>query len=177
MVASAIGASAGALLTWLMAPPVAPRPASDEVGSLGHFDLLEIERIARVAAEVAHAVDEHVGARAEAANGQLIAGGHAALAGLEGDAGDVAQHVAQGGGALLVHHRARDHGDGLRNVAQRFGQLRRRDDADAAGDFNGLRQLPNFNEHGGSRAPEIETRAFEDARQRVINAERTRHAR
>ena len=74
-------------------------------GPLRDLDLLDVERIARVAAEVADAVDEHVGPRAEAADRHLIAGRHAAFAGLERDAGDVAQHVAQRRRALLLDDR------------------------------------------------------------------------
>ena len=104
-------------------------PAAGDAGrgALGDFDLFEVERIARVAAEVAHAVDEHVGARAEAADGHLVAGRHAAFTGLERDARDVAQHVAQRHRALLLHDGARDHGDGLRDVAQRLGVFGRGD--------------------------------------------------
>ena len=59
-------------------------------GTLGDLDLLKVEAVASVAAEVAHAVDEHVGARTEAANRHLVAGGVAAFAGLEGDTGGIA---------------------------------------------------------------------------------------
>ena len=124
--------SRGVLLTRLMAPPVDPRPAIDRRRALGHFDLFEVERVARVAAEVAHAVDEHVGARAEAADRHLIAGRHAAFAGLERDADDVAQHVAQRGGALLLDDRGGNHGDRLRDVAERLGELRAAPSAAAA---------------------------------------------
>ena len=84
-----------------------PRPAKDGGRSLGHLDLLDVEGVAGVAAEVAHAVHEHVGAGAEAADGEVVAGGHAAFAGLDGDAGHVAQHVAQRGRVLLLDHGAR----------------------------------------------------------------------
>ena len=51
-------------------------PAAGERGrgSLGHLDLLDVVGIARVAAEVAHAVDEEVGAGAEPADAQVVAG-------------------------------------------------------------------------------------------------------
>ena len=90
--------------------------------------------------------------------------------------GDVAQHVAQRRRALLLDHGARNHRDRLRDVAQRLGQLRRGHDADAAGDFDTFRQLPNLDDHRRTRAAEIQARPFEDARQRVIDAQRARHA-
>ena len=74
--------------------------------SLRDLDLLDVERVARVAAEIANAVDEHVGPRAEAADRHLVAGRHAAFPGLERDAGDVPQHVAQRRRALLLDDRS-----------------------------------------------------------------------
>src|SRR5690606_16654610 len=67
--------------------------------SLDHLDLLQVERIARVRAGVAHAIDEQAVARTGAAHGEVLIAGQtaAAFAGLEGDARRVAEYVAQGG--------------------------------------------------------------------------------
>ena len=69
---------------------------------------------------VAHVVDEQAVRGVEAAHVEHVAGGArgaAAFAGLQRDAGHVAQRLAQRGDALRLHRRARDDLDRLRDVA------------------------------------------------------------
>ena len=66
----------------------------DRGRALQDIDVFVVERIAVVAAEIAHAVEENVVARGEAANGEVVAL-RAAFAGREADARHVAQRVAQ----------------------------------------------------------------------------------
>ena len=94
-------------------------------GSLNHVDFLQVEGIAVVAAEIAHAIDIEIVARAEAANRQIVAL-RAAFAGRDADAGHVAQRVAQRGGVLLRHDLLADDVHGLRHIAERFGVFRDR---------------------------------------------------
>src|SRR5262249_47378725 len=58
--------------------------------SFDDFDLLEIERIARLRSEVADAVHEDVVARAESAQHQVVTGGLSTFSGHHGESGDVA---------------------------------------------------------------------------------------
>jgi hypothetical protein len=107
---------------------------------LRHLHLLQVEGIASVTAEVAHAVDEHIGARAEPADGQIVAGRHAAFTCLHGDADHVPQHVAERRRRLLLDDVAANHVDRLRHLTQRLGELRRRQPRHgAAGDLDELR--------------------------------------
>src|SRR5690606_32975204 len=86
-------------------------------GAFHHLDLLGVEGVAGVAGEVADAVDEDVVARAEAAQGEVVAAGPAAaFARGHRDARDVAQHVAQARRGLLLHHFPGDDADRLRRV-------------------------------------------------------------
>ncbi len=91
-------------------------------GSLHDVDFLQIEGIAVVAAEIAHAIDVQIVARAEAANGQIVAL-RAAFAGGDADARDVAQGIAECGGVLLRHDLLADDVHGLRGIADGFGVL------------------------------------------------------
>ena len=84
-----------------------------------HFDLIHIEGIAIVAAEVAHAVEEDVVARGEATDGEAVSL-RAAFAGGQADAGNVAQGVAQCGCALVLNDLLRDDINGLRSFHQRL---------------------------------------------------------
>ena len=86
------------------------------------FDLLVVEGVAIVGAEVADAVEEDVVAGGEAADGEVVALG-AELARGHGYAGDVAEGVAEGGVLLLLEDELGDDGDGLRGVEKRLGEL------------------------------------------------------
>src|SRR5690606_36246417 len=86
-------------------------------GAFHHLDLLGVEGVARVAGEVADAVDEDVVARAEAAQGEVVAARPAAaFARGHRNARNVAQHIAQARRGLLLHHFPRDDADRLRRV-------------------------------------------------------------
>ena len=124
-VPAVIGASCGCLLTWLITPPVEPRPNRIEAGPFSTSISLQVERIAVVAAEVAHAVEVEVVARVESAQRQTVALS-AGLARGQADAGDIAQRVAHRGDALILHQLLRDHGDRLRGIEQRLRQLGQR---------------------------------------------------
>ena len=106
-------------MAWLTTPPVEPRPNVTDDGPCSTSTSCSVERIAIVAAEIAHAVDEEIVAGGESADGQVVAL-RAAFAGRQADAGNVAQRVAQRGDALLLHHLLRNGGDGLRRVEQRL---------------------------------------------------------
>ncbi len=106
------------------------RRAAAGVGArraLGHFDLLDIEDIARDRAEVADAVDEDARGAVEAAHVHGIAGaGVAVFADIErAHAGTIAQRLGQGGRALLVEQVLADDVDRLRRVLQGLRELRR----------------------------------------------------
>ncbi len=103
----------------------AGRPAPEQQGRrpLEDLDGLQVEGVARVHAHVADAVEEDVGARVEAAQGEVVALGAAALTGDEADAGDVAQRVAQREGGLLAHQLLGHDGDRLRVVGELAGDL------------------------------------------------------
>ena len=70
-----------------------PRPKVTEEGPWSTSTSSSIKRIAIVAAEVAHAIDEEIVARGEAANSEVVAL-RAAFSGGEADAGNIAQSVA-----------------------------------------------------------------------------------
>src|SRR5262249_38082955 len=74
---------------------------SDRRGSLEHVDILIVERVTVIAAEIAHAVEEDVVACGKAADGEVVAL-RAAFARRQADACDIAQRVAQGGVSLLL---------------------------------------------------------------------------
>jgi hypothetical protein len=87
-----------------------------------HVDLLIVERIAVVAAEVADSVQEDVVARGEAADGQVVAL-RAGFAGRQRNPRDVAQRILERGHALVREHELRDDGNRLRRVDQRLAEL------------------------------------------------------
>ena len=107
------------MLTWLITPPVEPRPKASADGTLQHFDRLDVEEVAVVLADVAHAVEEEIAARGEAAQPEDLRRGHAAFRRGERDAGHVAQRFLQRRDRLLPDHRLRDDVHELRDVAQR----------------------------------------------------------
>ena len=81
--------------------------APGERGSraFGDLDALHVERVAEIIADIAHAIDQHVLAGREAAHREGIAAARrVALAGLNADAGDVAQRIAQRPPPLLLQH-------------------------------------------------------------------------
>ena len=93
---------------------------------LQNLDFLSIERIAVVAAEIAHSVNEEVVASGETANGEVVAL-RTAFTGGKADTSHIPQSVAQGSVALLRHRLLRNNVDGLRCIDQRalkFGQRR-----------------------------------------------------
>ena len=110
----------------------AGRAAAEDRGrrALQHLDRLDVERVARIAAEVAHAVQEQVVARVEAADVRIVAL-PAELAGAERDAGHGAQRVVERDGGAVVEQLLRDLDDRLRRIAQRFRELEERAFADA----------------------------------------------
>ncbi len=77
---------------------------------LQHLNLLVIERVAVVAAEIAHAVEKDVIAGSKPAQGKVVPL-RASLAGCQADARSVPQGVAQCGRALLLDDRLGDGGD------------------------------------------------------------------
>ena len=82
-------------------------------GTFEDVDLLIVEGVAEVAAEVAYAVEEDVVAGGEAADGEIVALS-AGFASGEGDAGDVAEGVAEGGDTLILEQGPGDNCNGLR---------------------------------------------------------------
>ena len=97
-------------------------PEQDRRRPFQHLDRVKVERIARVAAEVAHAVEVHVVARIEAAQRQVGAL-PARFAGPDRDARGVAEDIAERGRHPVFHHLARGDVDHLRGVDDRLGQL------------------------------------------------------
>src|SRR6185503_897228 len=91
-------------------------PGVSGAWSFHDVDLLEVERIARLRTEIAHAVDEDVVTRAETPQRQVVARGITAFAGRDRQTGNVAQHVAQRRRYLFLDNLFRDHSDGLRGV-------------------------------------------------------------
>src|SRR5690606_26543645 len=92
------------------------RPATGVGGGrpLRDFNLLEVEGVATVSAEIADAVDKEVIAGRKTANGNVIAGNPAALSGLDTDSGNIAKGVAQGRRSLVLHECFGDDLDGTR---------------------------------------------------------------
>ena len=92
----------------------------DRRRALQHRDFLHIEGIAIIASEVAHAIEENVVARGEAADGQIVALRSAFSRG-QADAGNVAQGIAQRGRALVLDDVLGNDVDGLGSLNQRLG--------------------------------------------------------
>src|ERR1041384_4655285 len=99
----------------------ASRTASegDSGWTLQHFNLVHVEGIAVVAAEVTHAIEEDVVASGKAADGQAVSLCSPFTSG-QADAGDVAQGVTQGGGSLVLNDVLRDDVDGLWSLDERL---------------------------------------------------------
>ncbi|MNE27779.1 hypothetical protein D3C80_1212000 [compost metagenome] len=96
------------------------------VGSFDDFDLLDVEGVGAVGlGAVAQAVDLDVAVGREAADVDAVARTATAFTGVEGDAGDVGQHLAQAQRLLLLDHLGGHHGNGLRGVEQRCGVFAR----------------------------------------------------
>ncbi|MNO85959.1 hypothetical protein D3C76_773450 [compost metagenome] len=93
--------------------------------ALAHFYLLDVEHFAGLRRDVAHAVDEGIALGVETTDERTVAGRVAALARTEGDARSGTQRIGQGHGTGVLDHLGRDHGDGLRSLAQRRGVLLR----------------------------------------------------
>src|SRR5262245_3623052 len=87
---------------------------------LEHFDVLDIERIAKISSLIADAVQVHVVARAETAQGEAIALRSAGFTSGNTDASNIAQRIPQGIRLLLVHDLSWDDGDRLGNVLNRL---------------------------------------------------------
>src|SRR6185437_9743259 len=87
--------------------------------TLQHLDVVEEEGIAVIAAEIPHAVEVDVAARAKTADRQIVAL-RAVLAGAEADAGDVAQGVAHRRNTLVFHDLARHRVNRSRRIEQRL---------------------------------------------------------
>ncbi|MNE50521.1 hypothetical protein D3C80_1451000 [compost metagenome] len=103
--------------------------------ALAHFDLLDVEHFAGLRRDVAHAVDEGIALGVETTDERTVAGRVAALARTEGDARSGTQRIGQGHGTGVLDHLGRDHGDGLRSLAQRRGVLLRGRLLDVVGGF------------------------------------------
>src|SRR5690606_38400845 len=104
-----------------------PAPRVGGARALGHLDLLEREHVAGLRARIADAVDEHVRARIEAADLEVVTGRYAALARVERDPGDVPERLDQGGGTLFLDQLRGDDRDGFWGVDQRRRELARDD--------------------------------------------------
>ena len=111
--------------------------------TLHHFDLVDVEQVARHRAEVAHAIDEDAAGAVEAAHVEGVAGaGGAVFASVESaHARAVAQRFGQGRGALLLEQFLADHLDGLRCVLQGLGELGRDHEAVQAVHFDLVQRL------------------------------------
>ena len=116
-------------------PPIRlPRDAVDDaahaaaaedhgVGALERFHAVDVVDVAEVLDVVADTIDEEVGGRAVTAQDRRVA---IAFALREADPRHVPGDVRHAGHALVSDQRARDHADGLRDVAQRRSRLGRR---------------------------------------------------
>ena len=91
-------------------------------GSLEHFDVLNIKGVAEIGPLIADAIQVHVVARAEAAQGEAVPLRATSFTGGDTDAGNVAHRVAQARRRLFVHDFSWHNGDGLGNVLHRLRQ-------------------------------------------------------
>ena len=82
-----------------------------------HVDLLQVEDFAVVLRRIADTVEIHVTEGIETAQVHVVAG-TTAFGCVEGQAGDVAQGLAQGVGFLLLDQRPRDGRDRLRHIVR-----------------------------------------------------------
>src|SRR5581483_9433108 len=108
----------------LLIDDAARRPAA-KLNARWSFErvyLLVVEGIAIVAAEVANAVEKKIVARGETANREVVAL-RTGLARGQADAGNIAQRVAEGGNAFVLHDKLRNHAHALRGFEQRLGKF------------------------------------------------------
>src|SRR5262245_4312520 len=94
----------------------------DRCGSLEHFDVLNIEGVAEISPLIADAIQVHVVARAEAAQGEAVPLRATSFTGGNTDAGNVTHRVPQARRRLFVHDFSWHNGDGLGNVLDRLRQ-------------------------------------------------------
>ena len=109
-------------------------------------DLLHVKRVAIVASEVAHPVEENVISGGESAHREVVALG-AAFARGDTDAGHVAQGIAQGGRALVLDDVLGNDVDGLRRVDEGLSEFRQRDLHAGVGDINRSCHALNFEQY------------------------------
>ena len=74
----------------------------DRCGSLEHFDVFDIEGVAEIGPLIADAIQVHVVARAEAAQGEAVPLRAASFTGGDTDAGNIAHRIAQARRRLFV---------------------------------------------------------------------------
>ncbi len=91
-------------------------------GAFHHLDFLVSEAVAGIGREIAQAVEIDVVLGVEAADLELVAREGAAFPDGDGDAGDVAQRLAQSRGSLLLHGLFADHRDRLGRVLKTAGR-------------------------------------------------------
>ena len=97
-------------------------PEIDRCGPLEHFDGLDIKGVSEISTLIAHPIEVHIVARAETAQGEVVALSAAAFACRDADAGDITHRIAQGGRRLFLENLPWHNGDGLGNVLDRLGQ-------------------------------------------------------
>ena len=148
-----------------------------------HFNLFEVVYVPRHQSIVAHVVDKEAVRGIEAAHVEHVAGragGSAAFAGLQGDAGNIAQRLAERRDALGFDGRTRNDLDRLRDVAKRRGVLGGRDDGPGrdAGDVDGFGADAELERRRRRAGPaDIDTGADEQLFERLLNRERSRYSR
>src|SRR4029453_3687390 len=99
-------------LAALVDDPAGGAPSEvDRCGSLEHFDALNIKGIAEIGPLIADAIQVHVVARAEAAQGEAVPLRATSFTGGDTDAGNVTHRVAQARRRLFVHDFSWHNGD------------------------------------------------------------------
>ena len=139
-------------------------------GAFEDLDLVIVEAVAVVAAEVADAVKEDVVAGGEAADGEVVPLGPG-FAGGDGDAGTLRTRVLQGAVLLGLEDKGWDDGDGLRGVEEGLGEAGHRDGVgDGGADVDGLDVVET---DGGGVAfdPEGEAGAVEELAEGGVGGE------
>jgi hypothetical protein len=130
-------------------------PENHSVGALQRLDTLEVVEVAIILYVVANSVEEEIGGRAIAADDQLVA---VVLALDCGDAGHVADHVADAHHHLIFDQLLGNDSDGLRHVAQRCERLGRAADGSGLvvrgfGDGDGLVDAGNLQDELANLSP------------------------
>ncbi len=113
----------GRLADEIDAAPGAATAGVDRIRALDDLHLLQVEGIARLHADVAHAVQEQAAGGVLAANDGQVAASPSALARGEGDARRILQHVLQRCRGLVGHDLLGHHLHRTRRVQQRRGHL------------------------------------------------------